>query len=199
MPDSNGVDQHDPDQRTTTIVLAEFSGLRSEIATRINLLATMIIANLTILGVVFGIALSRSGNTNVLLVLPFVTPSLGLMYINQQRNLIYLGDYIGECIRRQLHIDDAEVFGWEPYIRKRQFSLWLSAPYLVAVFVQFLVPPIAVLIYAQSIHTQALVSTSQRVLWWVGAMLTIGSTSYAVGYLIYAFRHSSGSPQSDYL
>jgi hypothetical protein len=62
MPDNRSEDQHDPDERIRTIVLAEFSGLRGEIATRVNLLATMIIANLTVLGVVFGIALN-SGNT----------------------------------------------------------------------------------------------------------------------------------------
>ena len=84
MPDNRSEDQHDPDERIRTIVLAEFSGLRGEIATRVNL-RYEIIANLTVLGVVFGIALN-SGNTSVLLVLPFITPSLGVMYIDQQRS-----------------------------------------------------------------------------------------------------------------
>jgi hypothetical protein len=191
MPDNRNEEEDDLG-RTTTIVLTEFSGLRSEIATRVNLLATMIIANLTVLGVVFGIALNRSGNTSVLLVLLFVTPSLGLMYIDQQRNLVFLGDYIREHIRQHLQIDDPEVFGWESYIRKRQFSLWLAAPYLSAVFIQFLIPPIAVLIYAWSSRSQVLVNTLQRGLWLVGAVITCGSTIYAVRYLIRLFPRSSG-------
>jgi hypothetical protein len=189
MPDN----RNEEEDRTTTIVLTEFSGLRSEIATRINLLVTMIIANLTVLGVVFGIALNPSGNTSVLLVLLFITPSLGLMYIDQQRNLIFLSDYIKKHIHQHLPIDDPEVFGWESYIRKRQFSLWLAVPYLSAVFIQFLIPPVAVLIYARSSHSQVLINTLQRGLWWVGAVITCGSTIYAGGYLIYLFRRASGS------
>ena len=153
MPDNRSEDQHDPDERIRTIVLAEFSGLRGEIATRVNLLATMIIANLTVLGVVFGIALN-SGNTSVLLVLPFITPSLGVMYIDQQRNLIFLGNYIRERIYRQLQIDDPKVFGWGPYIRKRQFSFSLSAPYLSAMFVQFLIPVGCVKAFMQLVGTR---------------------------------------------
>ena len=92
MPGNNDSDQHDPDPgRTTTIVLAEFAGLRSEIATRVNLLVTVILGNLTVLGVVFGIALGRSGNTHILLVLALVTPSIGLLYLDQSRELENLG------------------------------------------------------------------------------------------------------------
>jgi hypothetical protein len=94
MTGDHSSDQHDRElARTTTIVVAEFAGLRGEIATRISLLVTLILGNLTVLGVVFGIALSHPGNTNVLLLLPLVTPCIGILVIDSYRNLDLLGRY----------------------------------------------------------------------------------------------------------
>src|SRR5260370_1234290 len=120
MTGDDSSDQHDGElARTTTIVLAEFTGLRSEIATRVSIQATLIFGNLTVLGVVFGIALSHPGNTDVLLLLPIVTPCIGIIVIDSFRNLDILGRYISRVIRPQLQIksqlkfEGMEVFDWE--------------------------------------------------------------------------------------
>ena len=86
------------------------------------LLVTLILGNLTVLGVVFGIALSHPGNTNVLLLLPLVTPCIGILVIDSYRNLDLLGRYTYRVIRPQLQIksqlkiDGVEVFDWEQWI-----------------------------------------------------------------------------------
>jgi hypothetical protein len=198
MPGNNNSDQHDPDPgRTTTIVLAEFAGLRGEIATRVNLLVTLILGNLTVLGVVFGIALSRSGNTKILLVLPLVTPSIGLLYLDQSRELENFGVYISKHIRPQLKIppqlkvNDVEAFGWESWIVKRQSNPWIASPYLIALVLQFLGPPIAVLVYGYPYRPHPLVAVSalQIWLWWTGAVLTSGLIFYAIIFGIHALRN----------
>jgi hypothetical protein len=208
MPCDDSSDQHARDvARTTTIVLAEFAGLRSEITTRITLLVTLILGNLTVLGVVLGIALSQSGNTNVpgtnvptnrtlLLLLPLVTPCIGVLVIDQFRNMDILGRYIVEFVRPQLAIDDAKVFGWEQWVARHTFTPWFWGPFQFVLFLEFLGPPIAVLAYAFQYdrhHPQAQVSTLQSSLWWTGAVLTGVLLLYAVGYGAYSEWHPQGS------
>jgi len=203
MPGDYSPDQHDPDPaRTTTIVLAEFAGLRGEIATRINLQVTLMLGNLTVLGVVLGIALSRPDNRSILLLLPLVTRCIGVLVIDSFRNLDMLGQYIHRFIRPHLRItsqreiEGVEVFGWERWISEHHFMPWLFVPYQFVLFFGFLGPPIAVLIYAIQYHRHhphVQVSTLQRWLWWAGAVLTGILILYALGYGVYAFWSSKGS------
>lgn len=203
MPGDDSSDQHDPDpMRTTSIVLAEFAGLRGEVATRINLQVTIILGNLTVLGVVLGIALSRPENRSILLLLPIVTPCIGLLVIDSFRNLDMLGQYIHRFIRPHLRItsqreiDGVEVFGWERWINEHHVMPWLFLPYQVVLFLEFLGPPIAVLIAAIQYHLHHRlepVSALQVGLWWAGVVLTGGLIPYALGYGAYAFCNPKGS------
>ncbi len=203
MPDDDSSDQHDPDPaRTTTIVLAEFAALRGEVATRINLQVTLMLANLTVLGVVLGIALSRPDNRDVLLVLPLVTPCIGVLVIDSFRNLDLLGQYIHRFIRPHLpitshrKIEGVEVFGWEQWIAEQHFKWWLFGPYQFVLFAEFLGPPITILSYAIQYHLHNLhtpVSTLQRWLWWAGAVLTGSLILYAISYGAYTLWSSRGS------
>lgn len=209
MSSKDGLDQYDRElDRTTTIVLAEFAGLRGEIATRINLQATLILGNLTVLGVILGIALSHPGNKNVptsaniLLLLPLVTPFIGMHAVDGYRSLDILGKYIHRVIRPQLQIEShievesAEVFGWERWIDAHRFTmLWLEAPLQLVVwlgfFLEFLGAPIAVLIVAVQYHLHhphMQVSTLQVLVWWMGAILTGLLILYMLGSLLYSVR-----------
>lgn len=200
MTGDDSADQYDRElARTTTIVLAEFAGLRSEIATRINILVTLILGNLTVLGVVLGIALSRSGNTGVLLLLPIVTPCIGLLVIDSFRNADFLGRYISEVIRPQLQIksqiSNMEVFDWERTGTEHAFTVWVAGPFQLVLGLEFLGPPIAVLIYAIQHHLNhpyVQVSTLQRWLWWTGMVLTGVLIPYAVIYGASSVRRVRG-------
>ncbi len=202
MPGNDSSAQYDRElMRTTTIVLAEFAGLRSEIATRISLLITLILGNLTVLGIVLGIALSHPGNTNVLLLLPIVTPCIGILVIDSFRNTDVLGRYIYTVIRPQLQIksqlkfDGVDMFEWERWINKHQVTLLLAGPFQFVLFLEFLGPPIGVLVYAVQYHLyhpHVQVSTLQGLLWWTGAVLTGVLIPYAIGYLTYSIWHPMG-------
>jgi hypothetical protein len=201
MPETNSP-QDDPKElsRITTIVLAEFGGLRGEISTRVNLLATMILVNLTVLGVVFGIALNKPENIWVLLILPIVTPLIGLLYLDQARVLSYFSSYIAGHILPKLELKDAPVFRWEPWIVRLQSRPTLALPYVFSLFVQFLGPPIAVLLYAnpdnpppESVESSLnLADSLQQKLWWAGAVLTSIMALYAISYGIYSAVNQRG-------
>jgi hypothetical protein len=199
--DESAVERANELARTTTIVLAEFAGLRSEIATRTSILSNLILGNLTVLGVVFGIALSHVGNTDVLLLLPLATPCIGILVIDSYRNFDLLGRYIYRVIRPQLRIksrlkvDGVGVFEWEEWVNKRQFTALFAGPFLLVLFVEFLGPPIAVLIYSIQYHLNhphIRVTPLQGWLWWTGAVLTGLLILYSVGYLAYSIWHSEG-------
>lgn len=188
-------------ERTTTIVLAEFAGLRGEIATRINILVTLMIANLTILGVILGIALTPNGNTKVLLLIPLVAPCLGLLIIDTFRNLDYLSEYICAVIRPQLQItSQAEfkgmsVFNWEKWVTKHQYTRVHAIPFQFVLVVEFLAPPIVTLIYA-IIHFQSpqvQLSAMQWGLWWTGAVLTGVLMIFAFVYAVFSLSNPDGS------
>jgi hypothetical protein len=197
-----GSDHQDRDrERATTIVLAEFAGLRGEITTRINLQVTLMLGNLTIVGVVLGIALSQPSNRGILLILPLVTPCIGVLVIDSFRNLDLLGRYIKGYIRPQLDIPaqdevESELFDWERWISRQHFNPSLWVPYQFVLFLEFLGPPIAVLISAiqyHRYHPQEPVSGLQRWLWWMGTVLTCSLAIYAISYGIYALRGPQGS------
>ena len=195
--------QHDGElARITTIVLAEFAGLYSEKATRISILYTLILGNLTVLGVVLAIALSRSGNMNVLLLIPLVTPCIELLVIDGFRNLGLLDRYISRVIRPQLQIksqlkfEDIEVFEWERWLTKHQFTLGLAIPFQFVLAAEFLAPPIAALIFTINYyfqHPQVQFSALQRGLWVTGAVLTGVSIIFAALYARYPLWHRQGS------
>jgi len=203
MSGNDGRGQQDTElARTTTIVLAEFAGLRSEIAVRISILITLMLGNLTVVGVVFGIALSRPGNTSVLLLLPLVTPCVGILFIDTFRNLGFLGRYIATVIRPQLQIrsllkpEGMRVFDWERWAARHQFTLGIAGPFIFVAAAEFLGPPIAVLAYAINYHLQhphVQVSTIQLAVWWAGVVLTGLPMLFAIVYGGYSAFHPQGS------
>jgi hypothetical protein len=188
-------------ERTTTIVLAEFAGIRGEIATRINILVTLMIANLTILGIILGIALTPKGSVKVVLLIPLVAPCLGLLIIDTYRNLDYMAAYICKVIRPHLQItsrlefNGMKVFDWERWVTKNQYTFVHAVPFQFVMVVEFLAPPIAALIYIiihfQSSHMQ--LSAFQWGLWGTGAFLTSVLIIFAVVYAYFSLFNPQGS------
>lgn len=197
MTDGDSSDQQARDlTRTTSIVLAEFAGLRAEIATRITILVTLILGNLTVLGVIFGIALNHTGDASILLLLPLITPCIGILVIDSFRNLDLLGRYIYRVIRPQLKIEGTELFHWELWINKHQLAVWFAGPFQLVLFLEFFGPPIAALIYTIQYHfdhPRVRINTLQVGLWWAGAALTGSLLLYAVSLLAFSMWHSQGS------
>jgi hypothetical protein len=194
MPGDDGTGQRDRElARLTTIVLAEFAGLRNENVARINLLATLILGNLTVLGVVLGIALNHSGNAIVLLLLPIVTPCIGMLVIDSFRNAGLVVRYIHTVIWPQLQIkvNDTEIFRWEQWSIKRTLTPLFASPFLFVLALEFLGLPIAVLAYAIQ-HPHVQVSTLQYWLWWTGTLLTAILIFYALCYGAYSVLHPRG-------
>ncbi len=82
--------------------LAEFSALRDEIANRSSAQHTLIGLNLTAIGGIGGFVLSEHADVRLLLLLPILSPALGLLFFDHAINIKKIGTYIGEELRPAL-------------------------------------------------------------------------------------------------
>jgi hypothetical protein len=185
--------EHEGDlARRTTIVLAEFSALRSEVATRISLLYSLLLGYFTVVGVILGITFSRPSNKAMFLLIPIVTGFIGILVIDMYINLDTLGGYIYRVIRPQLQIksvskvEDMSVFDWERWAAKHQFTGLAAFPQL-ALVLEFFAVPLAILTYAFVYHLQhphVQVTTLQLLLWSAGAAMTTAQVLFAVAFSV---------------
>lgn len=105
------MDAHDPPRAATDEVrLAEFAALRNEIAQRSLFQHGLIVLNLTAIGAIVGLVFGRNADHSLLLLLPILSPALGLLWFGNHVAIIRIGSYIG-----------AELWVWEP-----SWELWLT-------------------------------------------------------------------------
>ena len=84
----------DKDPAPEAVRLAEFSALREEIQNRSGLQQALVGLNLTAIATLGGLVLSNRASIQVLLVLPILSLTLGLMWIDHYRVIVELGGYI---------------------------------------------------------------------------------------------------------
>lgn len=82
-----------------TAALAEFGKLRDEIAGRSTQLWTLLGLNATASSAVAGFVLAQKADPRLLLLLPLLTPSLGLLVIDHATNIGNIGDYIRTVLK----------------------------------------------------------------------------------------------------
>lgn len=74
--------------------LAEFAALRAEIAQRSSTQQALIALNLTAVATVLGFALTKQSSRGLLLLVPVISPSLGLLWLDHHRNIRLIAEYI---------------------------------------------------------------------------------------------------------
>ena len=171
--------------------LAEFKSLREEMVERLRNQMISILANITILGTITSIVLSIEQDPPViLLVIPFVSSSLGLFYLNQGFTGADIARYIDDTIVPELRklVKSDLVFNWERRTKTSQFWSPRELTIHTAVVVIFLLPGIAGLFANARIAlpTDHLYLT---VAWWSGLVLMI---ILFIG-LMAQWRHWKGS------
>src|SRR5437588_10652474 len=89
----------DPDQKQVVqVALVEFTKMRDEITARSTMQWTIVGLNVTGSGVVAGFALADSSSRMLLLLLPLLSPSLGMLWIDHALNILRIGHYIESVI-----------------------------------------------------------------------------------------------------
>lgn len=132
------------------IILAEFNGLRGEVGARLALQITLVLANLTLTGVVFTI--NASSPVKPLVFLPLVSGCLAFFFFDQYRNFEIISSYIRTRTVPQLALvgkysEERWLFSWEREVIDAHNSPKTSAPYGLALLFTFGLP-IGLALYA---------------------------------------------------
>lgn len=173
-----------PDRASVVQVsLAEFNKLRDEIAGRSGAAWTLLGLNATVSSTVAGFVLAQKANPLVLLLLPLLTPSLGLLFIDHATNIGNIGNYINTALKPLLR----EAAG-EP--RLLSYEEWVDAfeeqpvrrllPYGIPLMLLFNAVPIGSLVFIVSrVH-----DLWTWALWITGLAMTLGQLAFWAALLV---------------
>jgi len=164
-------------------IVAEFAALRSEIEDRSGHQRALVALNLTVLGTVTGYVLVSKANL-ILLVVPFFSTLLGLLWLDHAVVIGKLGAYLGEELRDELVTitGNPRIMGWEQKAWKfEEHGFQRFVLFGIPVFGAFGGGSLAALIVAWS----ALRSGGHYALWMVDALLLL---MYAISAGVFLLR-----------
>ncbi|MFD0361231.1 hypothetical protein ACFQZZ_07195 [Nocardia sp. GCM10030253] len=159
----------EPVKLVVDTALAEFSALRHELDELGRGQRTVMSLNITATAAIVTFILSQRVPPQLLLVVPYVSVALGLLYQTYTIHAQHLGEYINERIRPVLveKCQDDRVFGWEGYIRGTIYRTgWSQLPMKMAFILVIPVIPLASLVCVLPV-----VDSAWHWLAWVGGVL----------------------------
>ncbi len=179
-----------PDRSTIVQVsLAEFGKLRDEISGRTTAAWTLLGLSVTASTTVTGFVLAQKANPLLLLLLPLLTPSLGLLFIDHAVNIGNIGQYINTVVKPILReaAGDSNLLSYEEWVDTyEEQPIWRLMPFGIPLVLLFSVVPVASLLY-----TAPLVDTPWGwVLWVMGFVMTAVQVSFWVVFLAPPLRRT---------
>jgi hypothetical protein len=118
--------------------LAEFSALRTEIIDLNSAQRALMSLNLTASATLTGFTVGHADRVGLMVVVAFLSPTLGLLYLGYARSVFRLGDYIQARLEGDLDI------GWEAWSRpRRRKNYWAIVEQGVPIGLIFLAPAVA--------------------------------------------------------
>jgi hypothetical protein len=153
-----------PPEAGEDVRLAEFAALRQEIAQRSSFQHGLMALNLTATGAIMGVVYGRSADRTLLLLLPILSPALGLLWFGTHIAILRIGAYIG----RVLWIWTPS---WELWLGNTEASedRWWHRTWAPTVLLVFCGAPLAALSTVRPFGSGSL---TQWLLWSSGLALT---------------------------
>jgi hypothetical protein len=173
------------------IVLAEFQALRKEIADRSAAGWTLLNLNMTVTAAVAGFVLSNKANPLLLLLVPILSPALGMLFVDHAYNIDNLGTYIKNTLAPLVNKIAATsgLLGYEQRIDQwEQRKLYRFLPLGLPLFLVFSVAPIGALVFS----FRSIEEVWTWVLWGLGAVLTAIYLVFWTSFLLLPYRKRAG-------
>jgi hypothetical protein len=177
----------EPDKQRIQIILAEFSALRKEIADRSAAAQTLLGLNATVTAAVAGFVLSNKADPRLLLLIPILSPSLGMLFVDHVYNVINIGTYIKEVLAPQLNESTGStgLLGYEERIDQyERRKLLRFLPVGVPLTLLFTLAPAGALIFS----VPAMKRAWEWAMWSLGALLTLVYVGLWVSFLLLPYR-----------
>jgi hypothetical protein len=165
------------------IALSEFSALRTEITTRSTAQHTLINLSITATSAVGGFVLTGRFEPVLLLILPILSPALGMLYLDHALNIRNIGRYINKQLKPILPLMRYE----EAVEIYQQHKLLRVLPYGLPIFIIFAGVPLGSLAATYA----ALQHIWTWVLWGTGLMLSLLYLSFWAFFMLYPFLSKS--------
>lgn len=182
------------DKQRIQIILAEFSALRKEIADRSSAAQTLLGLNATMTAAVAGFVLSSKADPRLLLLIPILSPSLGMLFVDHVYNVINIGTYIKEDLAPQINRGTGSIglLGYEDRIDEYERRKWLRfLPVGVPLTLLFTLAPGGALLFSAPTLSQ----TWEWALWSFGLLLTALYVGLWVSFLLLPYRRRPESTQ----
>jgi hypothetical protein len=156
------------------VSLAAFSAAKTEIADRSKAQHTLIQLNITAVGTIVGFVLANKADPQLLLLLPLLSPALGMLHLDHGVNISNIGTFIDTVIRAKLAAVAlvGDVMGYEEHVRRFERRLVLRfLLFGIPIFLLFAGVPVYCLLFLRIKGT--LVATWAMTLWWSGTVLVL--------------------------
>jgi hypothetical protein len=161
--------------RTPEDARAEFAAYRQEILHRSSQQYTLLALDLTALTAIAGFVLSDNADRLLLLLLPIVSGSIGLLWYDHARNIDSLGSYIAENMQ--------SFAGYEQRIDELEVSELRRVPMTLALLVLLVGAPISGLVVTfRDVHG------SLWALWACGLLVSASCTFFLVRWMLAGLR-----------
>jgi hypothetical protein len=130
-----------------TIGLTEYSALRAEIVHRLESVRQFVVFDLTAVATLYGLVISQKAMALLLLVVPPLTASLGLLWLDQMRILTELGSYLRKELWPRLGAAVGEPLpDWEARLAGAYHGWVTQLAYSTPVVILFALPGLGALI-----------------------------------------------------
>ena len=159
--------------RRVDVLLAEYGALRQEILSRSSTQHMLINLDLTLAGLVAGLAFSQKVSLLILLLIPILSACCSLLYFDHAKQISVIGEHIGGWLAPQL--DDvlgAQLLGWDRRASPEQHGFGPVFVFIVPTFVLFVVNPVALtvsLLWSTELHRTGWAWSA----WTLGAVLNL--------------------------
>jgi len=173
------------DKQMITVLLAQFDACRSEIQARSATQATLFNLNLTAAGVIAGYYFSQKHtNPLVLLIIPLVSPMLGIIWADHAINIGNIGRFIQHQLMPRLsNILKSQLPDYEDWIRRFESRMGTRALLLISpMLLLFVILPASALAFAGMVIPTK--DATFYTLGGLGAVLILIFGGYAISILL---------------
>lgn len=171
------------------VALAEFNKLRDEIAGRSSAAWTLVGLNATASSAVAGFVLSAKADARLLLLLPLLTPCLGLLFIDHATNIGRIGEYINTVLKPLLRTisGEATLLGYEEWVNAYEaIRVRRILPFGIPLVLFFNIVPVAALAYSAT----RIDTPWSWTLWAMGVVTTVVEVGFWIAFLAPPLRRA---------
>lgn len=171
------------------MAIAEFTKLSDEIASRTSTQWTLLGLSATVSSTIGGFVLAEKASPLLLLVLPVLTSSLGLLFLDHAANIGNIAKYVNTVIKPLLREEarDPRLLSYGEWVESyEERTIRRLLPFGVPLLVLFSAVPITALLYTVPfIH-----NPWAWVLWAIGAIMTAIQVSFWMHFLLPPIRRA---------